>query len=129
MGRPNSAGNPLDSFIYSYNDGTPRITGITSNAGPTSAMTYYGPSGDEGLEQMNITTHSGGTSLSQFGYTYNADDNVKSETISSPSAQTTSYAYDTANRLLSGLISGSTPQYSYKYDAASNLTSMGRTRR
>jgi RHS repeat-associated protein len=33
-------------------------------------------------------------------------------------------SYDTANRLLSGLISGTTPQYAYSYDPASNLTSI-----
>ncbi len=124
LGRMISAGNPLDTFTYAYADGTPRISGITSNAGPTSAMTYFGPTGDELLEQMKVTTHTGGTSLSQFGYTYNADDNVKSYAISAPSAQTTSYAYDAANRLLSGLISGSTPQYAYSYDPASNLKSI-----
>ena len=36
----------------------------------------------------------------------------------------TKYAYDAANRLLSGLISGSTPQYQYVYDHASNVTSI-----
>ncbi len=124
LGRMTSAGNPLDTFAYTYADGTPRISGTTSNAGPTSAMTYFGPTGDELLEQMKVTTHTGGTSLSQFGYTYNSDDNVKSYAISAPSAQTTSYAYDAANRLLSGLISGSTPQYAYSYDPASNLKSI-----
>ena len=124
LGRITSAGNPLDTFIYSYSDGTSRISGVTSNSGPTSAMTYFGPTGDELLQQMNITTHSGGTSLAQFGYLYNADDNVTSNTISAPAAQTTTYTYDTANRLLTGLYSGSTPQYSYGYDAASNLTSI-----
>ena len=125
LGRINSASNPLDSFIYSYSDATPRVSGVTSNDGPTSAMTYYGPTGDELLKQMNFTTHTGGTSLAQFGYTYDADDNVKSTTLSSPSAQTSNYAYDTANRLLTSTLSGaSTPQYAYGYDPASNLLSI-----
>jgi RHS repeat-associated protein len=87
-------------------------------------MTYFGPEGSELLQQLNIATHSGVKSLAQFGYTYNADNNVTSLAISSPSAQTTSYGYDQANRLVSGLISGSTPQYAYDYDDASNLTSI-----
>ena len=37
----------------------------------------FGPAGDVLLEQMNIGTHSCGTSLAQFGYSYNADDNAK----------------------------------------------------
>ena len=44
-------------------------------------------------------------------------------TVSSPSAQTTTYAYDTANRLLSGVV-GSSTEYAYGYDKASNLTSI-----
>jgi hypothetical protein len=38
---------------------------------------HFGPAGDVLLEQMNIGTHSGGTSLAKFSYSYNADDNVK----------------------------------------------------
>jgi RHS repeat-associated protein len=124
LGRETSASNPLDSFTYSYSDGTPRVTGGSSNSGPTAALTYFGPTGDELLEQLNVTTHSGGTSLAQFGYTYNADDNVKTLVVSSPSAQTTTYAYDTANRLVSALIGSGSPQYVYGYDHASNLTSI-----
>jgi RHS repeat-associated protein len=36
----------------------------------------------------------------------------------------TKYAYDTANRLVSGLIGTGSPQYAYGYDHASNLTSI-----
>jgi RHS repeat-associated protein len=43
--------------------------------------------------------------------------------VSSPSAQTSTYAYDTANRLLSSTVSGST-QNAYGYDHASNLLSI-----
>jgi RHS repeat-associated protein len=124
LGRVISATNPLDSFTYNYSDGTLRITGVNSNSGPTAAMTYFGPTGDELLEQLNITTHSGGTSLAQFGYTYNSDDNVKTLVVSSPSAQTTTYAYDTANRMVSALIGIGSPQYVYGHDHASNLTSI-----
>ena len=124
LGRLTSVVNALDTFTYSYSDGTSRVTGMSSSAGPTAAMTYFGPAGDELLQQMSFATNGGGTSLSQFGYTYNADNNVTSSTISAPSAQTTSYTYDAGNRLVSGLISGSTPQYAYGYDAASNLTSI-----
>jgi RHS repeat-associated protein len=125
LGRTTSASNALGTFTYSYSDGTSHITGVSSTAGPTATMTYFGPTGDELLEQMNLTTHSGSTSLAKFGYTYNADDNVNSLTVSSPVLQTTSYGYDTANRLVSGLIgSGSNPQYAYTYDRASNLTSI-----
>jgi RHS repeat-associated protein len=124
LGRMTAATNPLDTFTYGYADGTARVSTVTSTHGPTSALTYFGPTGDELLQQMNVTTHSGVTTLAQFGYTYNSDNNVTSSSVSSPSAQTTTYAYDAANRLLSGLYTGSTPQYAYVYDAASNLKSI-----
>ena len=124
LGRVTSISNPLDTFAYTYSDGTFRATGVSSNFGPTSAMTYYGPTGDELLQQKNVSTQSGSTSLSQFGYAFNADDNVTSFSVSAPIAQTTTYSYDAANRLLSGLFSGTTPQYVYGYDSASNLTSI-----
>jgi RHS repeat-associated protein len=124
LGRVTSASNQLDTFTYGYSDGTLRITGVSSNSGPTASLSYFGPTGDELLQQLNITTHSGGTSLAQFGYTYNADDMVKTFAVSSPSAQTTTYAYDTANRLISGLIGTGSPQYVYGYDHASNLLSI-----
>ena len=54
---------------------------------------------------------------------FKADDLVKTLTVSSPSAQTTTYAYDTANRLLSGVVASST-EYAYGYNKASNLTSI-----
>ena len=123
MGRQISASNSLDTFTYGYSDGTASITSVSSTAGPTSAPTYFGATGDELLEQLNYTTHSGGTSLANFGYIYNADDLVKTLTVSSPVAQSTTYAYDTANRLLSGVVGGST-EYAYGYDKASNLTSI-----
>jgi RHS repeat-associated protein len=123
LGRTTSATNALGTFTYGYSDGTSRVTSVSSTTGPTAEMTYLGPTGDELLEEMKFTTHSGTTSLAQFGYTYNADDNVKSLAVTSPSAQTTSYGYDTANRLVSALIgTGSKPQYAYAYDHASNLT-------
>jgi RHS repeat-associated protein len=119
LGRITSAINGLDSFAYYYADGTARVSEVTSTHGPQTALTYFGPSGDELLQELNVATHGGVRSLEQFGYTYNADNNVTSVSLSSPS-QATNYGYDGANRL----ISGSSPAYSYGYDHASNLTSM-----
>ena len=125
LGRTTSVSNALGTFAYGYLDGTSRVAEISSTSGPSAAFSYFGPSGDELLQQLNLTTHANGTSLAQFGYTYNSNDEVKSLTVSSPSPQTTSYAYDSASRLVSGLIgAGSTPQYAYTYDHASNLTSI-----
>ncbi len=81
LGRVSAMTNPLDAFSYGYADATPRVTSLTSNHGPKLAMGYYAPNSDELLQQMTFTTQSG-IPLSQFGYTYNADDNVTSFTES-----------------------------------------------
>jgi RHS repeat-associated protein len=120
--RITSEANPLDAFSYGYSDATPRVTSVSSSHGPAMAMSYYGAQGDELLEQ--ITASSGGTQLDQLGYAYNSDDNVTSFSVSSPTSETTSYSYDSDNRLLSGLIGSGTPQYQYGYDPASNLSSI-----
>lgn len=122
LNRITSASNPLDTFTYSYADTTARVTGISSTQGPTSAMNYYGPTGDELLQQITVNAQ-GGSALAQFGYTYNADDNVTAFTNTAPSESVT-YSYDTANRLTSALIGSGTPQYQYSYDPASNLSSI-----
>jgi RHS repeat-associated protein len=124
LGRTISASNPLDTFTVNYADATPRVSSVSSNAGPASALTYFGPTGDELLQQLNYATNNGATALAQFGYTYNADNIVKTLTVSSPSAQTLSYSYDAANRLVSGVAGGGSPQYVYGYDHASNITSI-----
>src|SRR6185437_14039452 len=116
LGRMTTSGNALDTFSYTYADATARVTGISSTQGPNVSNSYYGPTGDEQLQQIVATAHSGGT-LNQFGYAYNADDNITSFSVSSP-ASTTTYTYNKANRLLSA--SGSN-QYAYGYDAASNI--------
>ena len=81
IGRVTGITNPLDTFTYAYADATPRVSGVTSAHGPGLALTYFGPKGDELVQQMTFNTQSGG-SLSQFGYTYNADDSVLSFTES-----------------------------------------------
>jgi RHS repeat-associated protein len=70
--------NALDAFAIAYADPTPRISGITSKNGPTVAMTYFGPTGDERLQEMTFT--SGTTQLSQFSYAYEAEGNVSTFT-------------------------------------------------
>ena len=126
LGRAISTSNPLDTFTYSYSDATVRATGISSNQGPALALSYFGPQGDELLQQLNAATQ-GNTPLSQVGYTYNSDDNVTGFTASSSASPTTSaaYTYDTANRLQSVFVgAATTPTFAYGYDPASNLTSI-----
>ena len=128
LGRVTSVSNSLDTFTYSYSDATARVTAISSSQGPAVALSYFGPQGDELLQQLTATTQSGGL-LSQFGYTDNSDDNVTSFTQSSPAlpatSSTSTYTYDTVNRLQSVFVgAATTPTFAYGYDPASNLTSI-----
>lgn len=74
LSRMTSDSNALDTFALAYADATPRISGVTSKSGPTSAMTYFGPKGDGHLQQATFTA--GATQLSQLGYTYDAQADV-----------------------------------------------------
>jgi hypothetical protein len=59
LGRTTSIGNALDTFNYGYADGTARTTSIMSTSGPDESLTYFGPSGDELLQQWNYQVHGG----------------------------------------------------------------------
>jgi RHS repeat-associated protein len=74
LGRVTNVANALDSFTYGYGDATARVSQISSLKGPGLALTYYDGNGDELLKQMKYTA--GSTTLSQFAYEYNANDNV-----------------------------------------------------
>jgi RHS repeat-associated protein len=126
IGRLASASNALDSnFVYNYSDGTSRITSVTSNNGPSIALTYFPATGSEFelLNTLSYTPNGGGTALQQFTYAYYADSKVNSLAVTTPSALTTTYNYDPANRLTSAPLSTGS-QYTYGYDHASNLTSI-----
>lgn len=119
IGRVTSKSNLLDTFSYAYSDATSRVTGVTSTQGPNLSMTYYGTTGDELLEEITATTQSG-TALDQFGYAYNADDNITGFSEAGAASQAITYNYDKANRLSSA---DGTAQYGYGYDSASNILS------
>ena len=74
LGRVASVANALDTFTYAYTDGTNRVSGISSLKGPKLDLAYYDGTGDELVKQMTYTA--GGKTLSQFGYSFNANDNV-----------------------------------------------------
>jgi len=124
-GRITSVSNALDNFTYTYSDGTQRVTAVSSSRGPALALSYFGPQGNERLQQLSFGTQSG-TSLAQFGFTYNSNGNVTGFTASSSASTTSaSYTYDTTNRLQSVFLGGATtPTFAYGYDPASNLTSI-----
>jgi RHS repeat-associated protein len=81
LGRVANVANALDTFTYTYADGTPRISGITSPKGPKVALDYFDAKGDELLKTLSYTT-AAGSELSTFSYTYDANHNVRTFTES-----------------------------------------------
>ncbi len=84
LGRPTAVTNALDAFAYGYSDETPRPTSVASANGPSLALTYYDPAAhpeqNELLQQMTYSAPGGGQVLSQFGYGYDVNGNVKTFT-------------------------------------------------
>jgi RHS repeat-associated protein len=75
LSRVTSDKNALDSFAYGYADGTDRVARVTSARGPQATFAYFGADGDELVKELTLKTRSGAL-LSDFAYTYDADDNV-----------------------------------------------------
>lgn len=78
VGRLATVRNPLDVFTYSYADATSRVTAITSTHGPRLDASYFGPSGDELLQQLTYTPHGSSSPVAQYGYTYDPNHNMLS---------------------------------------------------
>ena len=81
LGRVTGVSNALDTFNYGYSDGTSRVTSVNSGNGPRLALEYFDATGNELLKKLTYTT-AGGTVLSQFAYTHDANYNVTSFTES-----------------------------------------------
>ncbi len=75
LGRLTTVKNALDTFDYSYADGTARVAGVGSLHGLKTALSYYGPKGDALLSAISYSGPAGNP-LAQFAYTYDADDRV-----------------------------------------------------
>lgn len=93
---------------FTHDDGG-RLTGIATPEGSIRSLTYD-PAGRV-TEVENVT----GSGTQTFIYTHDANGNVLSENSST-------YAYDALNRLVSWCDPGSGVTTTYAYDAAGNLT-------
>jgi len=79
-GRLTSVANPLDTFAYGYSDATPRVAAITPSVGPVSVFAYNDAKSGGLLESITVTAN--GTSLSKFGYKYDANQKIAAFTQS-----------------------------------------------
>ena len=111
------------AFAYD-NDG--RRTTTQFPGGATEVVGYQ----NSGNISSIVGKNSSGTILTNLSYTYTStttDHNLLYQEVeSAPSSVTTTYTYDTDNRLTSAAISGGTT-YTYYYDAAGNRCSAAAT--
>ncbi len=122
LGRVVSNNNMLDSFAYAYSDATPRVTSRVSG-GMSIGLSYYGPKGDELLQEMAYVTPIG-LPFADHKYKYDSNRNVTQfdEFTLTGGPSSIAYTYDPYNQLLNASPGGQN-ENRYTYDANGNLTS------
>lgn len=125
LGRLVAQTNVLGRFTYTYNGATPELATVAYPNGVISTLSYLPNTGDRRLSQIRHSR--GGTTLSQFDYTYDSVGNIlswKQQADSSPVAQFT-FGYDSVSRLTNAVIAqtgAADKRYGYAYDPADNRT-------
>jgi RHS repeat-associated protein len=131
MGRVSGVTNPLGAFSYAYvapSYGTTRLDSIGYPNGQTVNYTWYGNTGDQRLQQITNLT-STATTLSSFGYSYDATGRITQWTQQIDAATPTRYdfGYDNADQLTGAVRSNATTntvlqQQYYSYSRGGNRT-------
>lgn len=128
LGRVTNETNVLGSFAYTYDGATPRVATATYPNGQTTTYTYRPTTEDARLQTIQHR-YPGGTTLSQFDYTYDAVGNIRTwrQQADATAVQWT-YGYDAADQLVQAVkaTTAATPtilqRFGYEYDAAANRT-------
>ncbi|HEU5122558.1 MAG TPA: RHS repeat-associated core domain-containing protein [Verrucomicrobiae bacterium] len=134
LGRLTAAQNPLDNFIYSYENASGRLKSINRLAGSIASFTYFsnGDLQNQQLLQTILNKVSGGSSLSQFDYDYTSDGQIKDWTRKNDGNPATAtfygFGYDSVNQLLSAVLKNGNPmspgtlvkEFGYGYDGNGN---------
>jgi RHS repeat-associated protein len=129
LGRVMIVSNALGVFSNKYIGVTARLNKMTYPNGQTLTNTYFGNSGDRRLQEI-LNRASGGSTISKFDYTYDAEGEIQSW---AQQMGTTNNAYglqyDAASQLVDATMDATmngtlaTNTYSYAYDAAGNRLS------
>ncbi|HLJ91396.1 MAG TPA: RHS repeat-associated core domain-containing protein [Candidatus Angelobacter sp.] len=122
LGRIVSETNNLGTFSTSYLNQTSRPLSLTYPNGQSTLYQYFDNLGDQRLKEIQ-NLGSGGTILSQFDYSYDAEGQILSWGQQTNAANSFALGYDLAGQLTSANLSGATPQtFAYVYDLAGNRT-------
>jgi RHS repeat-associated protein len=137
MSRLTGVSNPLGLFGYAYLDqgasggdkGTTLLSAMTYPNGQATNFSYYLPTGDERLQQIQNLNASSSV-ISQFNYAYDPKGQITSWKQQADSNAATRYdiAFDAAGQLISAVnktdsTNAILKQYYYGYDSAANRTS------
>ena len=121
LGRVTSETNGLGSFTTAYVDQTARPLSLTYPNGQSTLYSYFNNNGDQRLQE--IKNLNGGSVLSQFDYTYDAEGQVLSWGQQTGAANSYALGYDPAGQLTIANRTGASPQtFAYAYDLAANRT-------
>ncbi len=124
LGRVAGVTNSLGAFQYRYTGATARKASMSYPNGQTALYSYYGNSGDDRLAQIH-NLNSDGTSLSSFGYGYDAVGEVTSwtNTADAMAPATWTFSHDAVNQLTNAVLTGSggvLEAHSYVFDPVGN---------
>jgi YD repeat-containing protein len=116
-----SESNALGAFSYSYVANTREVASITLPNGQSTAFSYFPNTGDRLISSI-LHKRSGGSTLSQWGYTYNAQRHIVTWTQQRDSnpARVFTFGYDSADQVTSVGVTNPTATYGYSYDIAAN---------
>lgn len=127
LGRVKQVVNPLGTFGYQYEGITGRLQNVSLPNGMNTGFSYYDASGQHRLKEISHT-RSDQSVVSKFGYTYDADGQIKTWSqqadVQAPKVYT--FAYDAVGQLLEAQLKGPNGdllhRYVYGYDLAGNRT-------
>lgn len=126
LGRLTNVVDPIGTFTWTYDGASDRVSEISYPNGQTSSYVYSNNIGDHRLQQIEHKTGAG-TTLSRFGYAYDAVGNVTTWTQQYEStSRAYDLIYDAADQLKTASYRTTDPtpsvltRYMYWYDPAGN---------
>lgn len=121
LGSVTSETNALGAFSYGYVPNTREISGVGFPNGQTTAFTYLLNTRDRLLDAIQHT-RAGGSPLSQWSHTYNAQREIVTWTQQRDSnpARLFTFGYDNADQVISVSLTNPPATFGYSYDAAAN---------
>jgi RHS repeat-associated protein len=129
LGRIVTQGSPVGNFTSVYDGSTTRPLSLSYPNGQTTQYAYFPNAGDRRLQEIKHLAP-GGSTLSKYDYTYDAQSNIQTWTqqLGASAAKVFELAYDAADQLKTATLKTTDPtpavlkRYGYDYDPAGNRT-------